>query len=218
MKLNTDYSQRVVINSLDLPWVQSPTAGVQRRLLERDGEEDAKATSIVRYAPGSSFPKHGHPLGEEFFVLRGDFQDEHAIYPAGAYVKNPPGSAHSPGTVGGCDLLVKLRHLPASDTRRVVALPQDRSWHPGLVRGLHVCPLDSVGNSHTALVRWAPGTHFDRHRHFGGEEIFVVEGVFEDEHQAYPAGTWLRNPHLSVHQPFSTQGCLILVKTGHLPH
>ena len=88
-------TERVVINSLDLPWVQSPMAGVQRRLLDRDGEEDAKATSVVRYAPDSSFPKHKHPLGEEFFILRGDFQDEHGIYSTGAYVKNPQiGRAH----------------------------------------------------------------------------------------------------------------------------
>lgn len=218
MKLNTNFAERVVIDSLHLPWVQSPTSGVQRRLLHRDGEECATATSVVRYAPDSLFPEHKHPQGEEFFVLRGEFQDEHGTYPAGSYVKNPPGSHHSPRTVGGCELFVKLRQLDASDTRRVVARPVNRIWRHGLVPGLTVCPLDSYGNSGTALVRWEPGTQFEQHRHFGGEEIFVVEGVFEDEHQAYPAGTWLRSPHLSVHQPFSTRGCLILVKTGHLPH
>lgn len=218
MKLNTDYAQRVVINSLELPWVASPVPGVQRRLLERDGEEAAKATSIVRYAPDSSFPKHAHPMGEEFFVLSGDFQDESGTYPAGTFVKNPPGSSHSPKTVSGCDLLVKLRYSTAINAERIVVLPKDRHWHPGLVRGLEVCPLDNSGTSHAALVRWAPETHFDRHRHFGGEEIFVLDGVFADENQAYPTGTWLRNPHMSVHQPFSTEGCLIFVRTGHLPH
>ena len=218
MKLNTNYSERVVINSLDLNWVASPTFGIERRLLERDGNEDARATSVVRYAPGASFPRHTHPLGEEIYVLRGDFQDEHGVYPAGTYLKNPPGSDHSPKTLGGCELFVKLRHLEATDAQRVVALPEERVWHPGMALGLQVCPLDSSGNCHTALVRWAPGTPFGRHRHVGGEEIFVLEGVFEDENQAYSAGTWLRNPHLSVHQPFSTQGCLILAKTGHLPH
>ena len=67
-----------------------------------------------------------------------------------------------------------------------------------------------------AVVRWAPGTYFNPHRHFGGEEIFVIDGVFEDEHGRYPEGTWLRSPHMSAHKPFSVEGCTIFVKTGHL--
>ena len=77
-------------------------------------------------------------------------------------------------------------------------------------------PLHEFRTEHTALVRWAPGTYFNPHRHYGGEEILVVEGVFEDEHGRYPAGSWLRSPHLSMHKPFSKEGCIILVKTGHL--
>jgi len=80
-----------------------------------------------------------------------------------------------------------------------------------------VMPLSEFGATHTALVRWAPGTRFNPHRHYGGEEIYVLEGVFEDEFGRYPAGTWLRSPHLSAHQPFSREGCIILVKVGHLP-
>jgi len=67
------------------------------------------------------------------------------------------------------------------------------------------------------LVRWAPGTKFNSHQHWGGEEILVLEGVFSDEKGDYPKGTWMRSPHLSAHHPFSKDGCLIYVKTGHLP-
>jgi anti-sigma factor ChrR (cupin superfamily) len=84
------------------------------------------------------------------------------------------------------------------------------------VPGLTVLPLSEFETAHTAMVKWAPGTHFKPHRHFGGEEIYVVEGVFEDEFGRYPAGTWIRSPHLSVHTPFSIEGCTIFVKTGHL--
>jgi anti-sigma factor ChrR (cupin superfamily) len=70
--------------------------------------------------------------------------------------------------------------------------------------------------SGSTLVKWAPQTYFNPHRHYGGEEIFVVSGVFEDEHGRYPAGTWIRSPHMSLHQPFSKEGCVIFVKTGHL--
>jgi len=80
-----------------------------------------------------------------------------------------------------------------------------------------VLPLSEFGAQHTAMVRWAPETYFNPHRHYGGEEIFVIEGTFADEFGEYPAGTWLRSPHQSMHKPFSRAGCLIFVKTGHLP-
>ena len=89
-------------------------------------------------------------------------------------------------------------------------------WRPGLVEGLAVLPLCEFRTEHTALVLGAPGTRFQAHRHWGGEEIYVIDGTFEDELGRYPAGSWIRSPHLSQHRPFSTDGCTILVKTGHL--
>ncbi|MCH8622189.1 cupin domain-containing protein [Undibacterium sp. TS12] len=216
MKLNSDLSQRVIIQSADLPWVDSPASGVQRKMLERHGEEVARATSIVRYAAGSQFPLHVHDLGEEIFVLDGVFEDEHGGYGPGMYIKNPPGSTHAPGSSTGCTLFVKLRHLDPDDSETVRIDINTSNWLPGLVPGLSVMPLSEFEAQHTALVRWAPGTRFKPHRHFGGEEIFVLEGMFEDEFGQYPAGTWMRSPHMSAHHPFSTRGCLILVKTGHL--
>jgi anti-sigma factor ChrR (cupin superfamily) len=216
MILNNDMSVRVVVRSDELPWQDSPAAGVQRRLLEREGGEDARATSIVRYIPGATFPLHTHPQGEEIVVLEGDLSDEHGHYPCGTYIKNPPGSSHSASSSTGCTLLVKLRHLDGRDRERVVVRPVDRQWLPGLVVGLHVVPLDQFDTTHTALVRWAPGTTFNKHHHFGGEEIFVLQGTFQDEFGTYPNGTWIRSPHMSTHRPFSELGCLIFVKVGHL--
>lgn len=217
MQLNSNLSQRVVVESSLLPWVDSPLAGVRRQLLERDGGEVARATSIVRYAPGASFASHTHDLGEEILVLDGVLNDESGSFPAGTYIKNPPGSSHAPGSVTGCTLFVKLRHLDLADRQRIVVDTRTACWFPGLVPGLSVLPLSEFESEHTALVRWAPGTQFNAHRHYGGEEIYVLEGVFEDEFGRYPAGTWIRSPHLSTHRPFSQEGCTILVKTGHLP-
>jgi hypothetical protein len=62
---------RAVVDSTALPWHASPCAQVQRRLLERDGGEVARATSVVRYAPGARFDAHLHELGEEILVLEG---------------------------------------------------------------------------------------------------------------------------------------------------
>ena len=87
---------------------------------------------------------------------------------------------------------------------------------PGLVRGLEVLPLHAFGSEHVALVRWAPGTVFQPHGHPGGEEIFVLDGVFQDEHGTYPAGSWLRYPVQFSHRPGSAEGCLLWCKSGHL--
>ncbi|PSB39321.1 cupin domain-containing protein [Aphanothece minutissima] len=215
-QLHADRDRRAVVDSGALPWHPSPLAGVERRLLERDGGEVARATSIVRYAPGSRFSPHGHGGGEEFLVLEGVFSDEHGDYGPGTYVRNPVGSAHAPFSEGGCTILVKLRQMDPADQTRVVIDTGSSTFVPGLVPGLCVLPLHAFGLEHVALVRWEPGTRFPLHAHPGGEEIFVLEGVFEDEQGAYPAGTWLRNPPGSRHVPFSGSGCLIWVKTGHL--
>jgi anti-sigma factor ChrR (cupin superfamily) len=53
-------------------------------------------------------------------------------------------------------------------------------------------------------------------RHEGGQEVFVIEGTWEDEHGRYPAGTWVRNPPGFAQAGRSPEGCLLYVKTGHL--
>ena len=184
-------------------------------MLERQGDEVAKATSIVRYKPGSQFHTHQHELGEEIFVLSGTFSDENGDYHAGTYIMNPPGSSHAPFSESGCTLFVKLRHLGPDQVVREVIDTTTAPWYQGMVGGLNVMPLMQQGSGST-LVRWAPQTYFNPHRHYGGEEIFVVDGVFEDEHGSYPAGSWIRSPHMSMHKPFSKEGCIIFVKTGHL--
>ncbi|MEO6148080.1 MAG: cupin domain-containing protein [Sulfuriferula sp.] len=216
MIINADHSQRALVDPSQLPWVDSPLPGVSRRMLERNGAEAARATSIVRYQPGAGFDAHSHPQGEEILVLEGIFEDENGVYPAGTYLKNPPGSSHRPFSRDGCTIFVKLRYMQPDDTQQVVINTREAQWLPGLVEGLQVLPLSEFGGEHTALVRWQAGTRFQPHRHYGGEEILVLEGVFQDEFGDYGQGMWLRSPHMSAHQPFSEPGCTILVKVGHL--
>lgn len=217
MDLHADLGDPVALDTHALPWVASPMAGVERRMLDRRGGELARATSLVRYAAGSRFERHSHGGGEEILVLQGTFSDEQGDYPAGTYLRNPVGSSHAPFSEAGCTILVKLQQMHPADQRRLVLHTQREPWLPGLVPGLEVMPLHGFGSEHVALVRWAPGTHFHPHGHPGGEEILVLEGVFQDEHGTYPAGSWLRNPPCSVHRPWSEAGCTIWVKTGHLP-
>ncbi|MEW6612429.1 MAG: cupin domain-containing protein [Pseudomonadota bacterium] len=216
--LHANLLERVVLDTHALPWEPSPSPGVQRRRLDRLGGESGRATSIVRYDAGAAFPAHAHPAGEEILVLDGVFSDEHGDYPAGTYLLNPPGTRHAPFTRDGCTLFVKLRQHDGPERQQVCLDTQALDWLPGVAPGLSVKPLYSQAGfpENVALVRWEPGTEFHRHVHPGGEEILVLEGVFEDELGSYPAGTWLRNPHMSVHTPFSREGCIIHVKVGGL--
>ena len=217
MKINMDFGQRVVVETVALDWTESPAKGVQRRMLDRDGAESGHATSLVRFAPNSYFPRHSHPGGEEFLVLEGTFSDEAGDCGPDTYVRNPVGSAHTPFTKAGCVIFVKLCQMDAADQDLVrIHTTDEGGWRPGPVAGLSLRPLHEYGGERVALVRWRPGTRYDRHEHPGGEEILVLDGTLEDEHGSYPPGTWLRMPPGSRHTPFSDAGCTIYLKTGHL--
>jgi len=217
MNVNDDFSIQAVVDTNKLVWIQSPAAGVERKFLDRVGNEIAKASSLVRYAPNSSFAPHTHDGGEEILVLDGTFSDENGDYPAGTYLRNPPKSSHSPHSKDGCTIFVKLRQFHENDSAAVRIDTTAANWYPGLVNGLSVMPLHEFDGVGTALVRWAPNTIFRPHVHPGGEEILVLEGVFHDEHGSYPKGTWIRSPRYSKHAPFTkSEGAVIYVKTGHL--
>lgn len=217
MKLHADLTQRAVVDSEGLAWVDSPMPGVQRRMLERDGDEVARATSVVRYAPGSHFSAHEHGGGEEILVLDGVFSDEHGDFGPGVYLRNPVGSRHTPGTEPGCTILVKLWQTDPADQTQVRIDTRTHAWTPGRAAGADFMLLHTWRDERVALHRWAPGTRLAHHAHDGGEEIFVIDGSVADEHGHYPRGTWIRSPHGSSHTPFTDTGCLLYVKGGHLP-
>lgn len=214
--LNMDFSKRVVMDTDGMDWLPSPAAGVERKPLARAEAETGHATSIVRYAPGAKFACHLHPYGEEILVLEGVFSDEHGDYPAGTYIRNPHNSQHAPFSEQGCTILVKLYQFDVEDQTTVRIDTNNTKWLPGQ-GNLQVMPLHSYGTEHVALVKWPAGERFVPHRHAGGEEILVLSGTFIDEHGRYPAGTWLRSPHMSEHFPFVEEETVIWVKTGHLP-
>lgn len=215
-ELNADHSQRVVIETASMQWEGSEAEGVLRKRLERIDAKPEPVTTVVRYQANSSFPAHCHVKGEEIFVLEGTFSDDHGDYEAGSYLRNPPGSKHSPYSKQGCTIFVKLQQFQETDDKQIHLQTNTQPWLPGLVPGLQVMPLHEHIHEHAALVKWEANTIFQAHRHIGGEEIFVLEGTFEDEFGSYPKGTWLRNPPNSFHTPFTKEGCTIFVKTGHL--
>jgi len=213
--LNMQLDKPVVIDTNEMSWEASPMAGVWRKPLAREAVEHGQTTSVVRYDAGSRFSAHPHPLGEEIFVLEGVFSDEHGDYPAGTYIRNPPGSSHSPHSEPGCVLLVKLdQFYPADDTTLRIDT-NSTAWMPGESK-LEVMPLYDTGQESVYLIKWPASTRLRTHRHYGGEEVFVLSGVLLDEYGRYPAGTWIRNPHNSEHCPYVEEETVIWIKTGHL--
>ena len=99
--------------------------------------------------------------------------------------------------------------------QRVVINTAQRDWVASPMPGVMRKPLareDAERGHATSIVRYEPGARFSAHDHPLGEEILVLEGVFSDETGDYPAGTYFRNPQGFRHAPFSTEGCVLLVK------
>ncbi len=213
--LNMNFNTRSVILWDHQDWLESPLAGVYRKPLEREAAEHGHVTSIVKYEAKSYFNEHNHPLGEEIFVLEGTFSDETGDFGPGTYIRNPPGSKHKPFSHEGCVIFVKLNQFHSDDKDLLRINTHKTEWLPGS-GNLQVMPLHNFAGQNTALVKWPKNEIFQPHRHLGGEEIFVINGEFIDEHGSYPKYTWLRNPHNTQHHPRVEQETLILVKTGHL--
>ena len=210
------FEQKVVIDTLKMEWEGSPCDGVWRKPLAREEAERGHATSVVKFDAGVSFSPHDHPLGEEILVLEGTFSDEHGDYPAGTYIRNPEGYRHKPFSKEGCIIFVKLHQFQDQDLQTLRVDINQTEWLPGQ-GNLQVMPLHSFGGEHTALVKWPANEVFQPHRHFGGEEIFVLSGTFIDEYGSYSRHNWIRSPHSSQHHPRVDDETVIWVKTGHLP-
>ena len=217
MQINAEFDRAVVVRPEDRRWVPSPAGGVERCMLDRVGGEVARATSLVRFAPGSSFEEHGHDGGEEILVLDGTFSDETGDFPAGSYMRHPPGTRHAPFSAAGCTIFAKLRQFEAEDGRAVRTTIGAMAFGPGNGEGVTAAVLHENGTERVTLVRFEPGARARRHDHPGGEEILVLSGTFRDDAGDYPSGTWIRSPAGSGHEPTSPDGCLLWIKHGHLP-
>ncbi len=216
MKVRADFTERVSVRPGEEAWVASPQPGVDRLMLDRIGGEIARATSLVRFSPESFFPFHEHGGGEEVFVLDGIFEDEHGSYPAGTYLRDPVGTSHSPFTTGGCTLFVKLRQFAPGDTTRKVIDTTRGVFEPSEFFGIERLALHHFSDVAVSIERLAAGSSGARTLHGGGEELLVLDGSLVLDGEAYPKGSWLRDPGGSECEIASEQGCTLLVTTGHL--
>ncbi|MEM9197115.1 MAG: cupin domain-containing protein [Pseudomonadota bacterium] len=217
MNRNNDFAKRAVEHGAQLSWVPSPMVGVDRQMLDRVGGEVARATSIVRYAPGSAFSAHNHGGGEEFLVLEGVFQDEHGDYPAGTYVRNPPGTSHTPAAAEGCTIFVKLWQFDPADrdqfSRNIAALDfAPVAGRPGTMAG----SLCHDAHEDVRIERWDPNAAVALDLP-GGGEFFLLDGGFDETGETFAPRSWLRlPPGARLSATAGEGGARLWVKTGHL--
>ena len=216
-EINANFNQRASAHGKQLEWKASPMKGVDRRMLERIGNEVARATSIVRYAPHSKFSSHVHTGGEEFLVLDGVFQDEHGDFPKGSYIRNPPGSSHTPRSDKGCTILVKLWQMEKSDHTHVVADTTNLAFQNIVERdSVAIMPLFSDGRENVRLEKWDVNAAISLYPE-DGLEIFVIEGLFVESDETFTEQSWLRLPiGASLNATSGSHGCLVWIKEGYL--
>ncbi len=219
MRINAEFDQRVLLHADDIAWLDSPMPGVSRRPLDRIGDEVARATSIVRYAPDSAFSPHVHDGGEEFIVLDGVFQDEHGDFPKGAYIRNPPQSRHTPGSAPGCVIFVKLWQFDPADRSHVrIDTNKIGSVQDAHRPGVSVTPLFQDARERVRLERFAPHAEGEIDTD-GGAELFVLEGEGSESGDGLRALSWLRVPiGGSALFRAGPNGARLWVKSGHLAH
>ncbi len=215
MELNADFSERVVVHADQLEWQASPMKGVERRMLDRIGGEVARATTIVRYAPGSKFSAHTHSGGEEFIVLEGVFQDEHGDFPAGTYVRNPPTTSHTPGSDAGCTIFVKLWQFDMDDRNQ---FRKDMAAELGTPSdGVATATLHEDDRERVTYSHLDPGAVLTSDA-AGGIEILVIGGSVTAGEDTLDRNGWLRLPEgTPLSLTAGGDGARVWMKTGHLP-
>ena len=217
MELNADFNKRAAVHAAHNPWIASPMPGVERRMLDRIGDEVARATTIVRYAPGSHFSAHVHTGGEEFLVLDGIFQDEHGDFPAGSYIRNPPQSSHTPGSEAGCTIFVKLWQFDPDDRTQIRLDTGTGTYETDPARPfVQKMPLFRDNNEDVCLEQWQAGAKIDLTA-VNGMEILVLAGSFKEAGEAFVTQSWLRLPKgTRTMATAGSSGARVWIKRNHL--
>lgn len=218
MRINDDFTLPIIVHAARHDWIPSPAPGVDRRMLFRIGEEKARATSIVRYAPGSAFPRHTHTGGEEFVVLDGVFQDEHGDYPAGAYIRNTPGTSHVPASKDGCTIFVRLWQFRADDQAQTVRQPGEGQGVPPRAGAAAATLLFDDGHEEVRFEDWQPEASVTVENTRGLELLLLRGGLTLDGETLEPQA-WLRLPAgMALRAKASHGGARVWMKRGPLMH
>ena len=218
MRINDDLIQPVIVQAGKLDWIPSPAAGVDRRMLFRIGDEVARATSIVRYAPGSAFPRHTHNGGEEIVVVEGTFQDEHGEYPTGSYFRNPPGTSHIPASEEGCTIFVRLWQFRADDQTQIVRQPGEGDVASSRKGATSASVLFDDGHERVCLEDWATGGNVTV-ENVRGLEFLVLSGeIVVGEEKLEPQGRGRLPAGIALNATAGPQGARVWIRDAPLLH
>lgn len=204
--MNDNYETRVLINTNDLEWENTQNKGIYKKLLSKKEDEE---TSILKIEESSKLNNNSKINSVEIFVLEGIYKNEFGEFKSGTYLNLPNENEAFVSSNTGC--VIFRKENCDKGVENIIIDTNSTPWLSGQ-GNLEVMPL----YTQTALVKWPQNERFIPHKHWGGEEIFVLKGRFMDEHGIYPKGSWIRSPHLSTHFPFVEEETIIFVKTGHL--
>jgi anti-sigma factor ChrR (cupin superfamily) len=207
VNINDNYDQSVSISINDIkPFVQKEL-GYTERVLSFDGH---RKTVILELNNKSKFANISEFQAVEIFVLEGVYSNEFGDFGKGTYLNLPLENQEKVFCHNNCKVFKKSNYEGTKE--QIIIDTNKEEWLEGY-GNLTVMPL----SDNTALVNWPKDEKFIEHKHWGGEEIFVLSGIFMDEYGVFPKDTWIRNHHLSSHIPFVQEETMIFVKTGHLP-
>lgn len=204
--MNDNYETRALINTNNLEWENTQNKGIYKKLLSKKENEE---TSILKIEENSKLNNDSKINSVEIFVLEGVYKNEFGEFKSGTYLNLPNENEAFVTSSSGC--VIFRKENCDKGVENIIIDTNSTPWLSGQ-GNLEVMPL----YTQTALVKWPQNERFIPHKHWGGEEIFVLKGRFMDEYGIYPESSWIRSPHLSTHFPFVEEETIIFVKTGHL--
>mmetsp|Transcript_27055 Transcript_27055/g.40058 ORF Transcript_27055/g.40058 Transcript_27055/m.40058 type:complete len:265 (+) Transcript_27055:137-931(+) len=237
IELNSNKKTAQLVRTSCLDWISTSQAGgVYRKMIERSGTEKvARATTVVKFSPNQSFPRHTHSGGEEFLVLDGVWRDDYGAFPKYSYIRNYIGSGHTP-SIGaeGCVILVKLRQMSELSKDEIEHKPWG-PFTPDQVR-LERDPLEDGGEDPSTICRkslfssplertsvqlWPENSEFEINVPFNGMEIFIVDGSFSSQLGTHDEWSWCRVPNESREDKMfqvktADKPVYVWIKEGHL--
>jgi len=102
--------QDYIVKTSALEWIPLIEEGIHYsgifiKSLLFNKEKQRSTTILIKFEPGTSYPYHNHPAGEELFVLEGEAIIEGATLKVGDYLHTPINFKHSVKTNLGCTIL-----------------------------------------------------------------------------------------------------------------
>lgn len=204
--MNSNYDEKAFVDTTILEWEATEVKCVFQKLLS---SKDDTQTALIKLEKNTVLSQVPQSNSVEIFVLEGTYINEYGEFAQGTYLRLPKEDESLVKSIDGCIIFRKINYF--DDDQSMIVPTSSSQWLSGQ-GNLEVLPL----HQQTALVKWPKNEKFTPHKHWGGEEIFVLTGIFMDEHGQYPQGSWIRSPHLSVHFPYVEEETIIFVKTGHL--